>query len=99
MDQTLTKLLENAAIKLGELNSFSKLVPNIDLFIQLYVTKEALISSRIEGTQTNIDEALLDEFEVSPERRNDWKEVNNYIKVLYYTIDELEKLPVSSRFI
>ncbi len=99
MDQTLTKLLENAAIKLGELNSFSKLVPNIDLFIQLHVTKEAVISSRIEGTQTNIDEALLDEFEVSPERRNDWKEVNNYIKVLYYAIDELEKLPVSSRFI
>ena len=81
-DQSINKLLENAAIKLGELNSFSRLVPNIDLFIQLQVTKEAVVSSRIEGTQTQMDEALLDEDEISPERKNDWKEVNNYIKAL-----------------
>ena len=54
----VNRLLEKAAIKLGELNSFARLVPNIDLFIQLHVTKEALVSSRIEGTQTNIDEAI-----------------------------------------
>lgn len=95
----IDSLLEKAALKLGELNSFSKLVPNIDLFIQLHVTKEAVISSRIEGTQTKMDEALLDEDEVSPERRNDWKEVNNYIKALNNAIDELERLPISSRLI
>ncbi len=60
-DQTLNMLLEKAAIKLGELNSFARLVPNIDLFIQLQVTKEAVVSSRIEGTQTKMDEAFLDE--------------------------------------
>ncbi|MGK0639916.1 Fic family protein [Schleiferia thermophila] len=98
-DQTLTTLLEKAAIKLGELNSYSRLVPNIDLFIQLHVAKEAVVSSRIEGTQTKIDEALLEEYEVSPERRDDWKEVNNYIKALNYAIAELEKLPVSSRLL
>ncbi len=92
-------LVEKAALKLGELNSYSKLVPNIDLFIQLHVTKEAVISSRIEGTQTQIDEALLDEEEISPERRNDWKEVNNYIKALNHAIIELESLPISSRLI
>ena len=75
-------MLEQAAIKLGELNSFSKLVPNIDLFIQLHVTKEAVVSSRIEGTKTQMDEALLDEDEISPERKNDWVEVNNYIKAV-----------------
>ena len=53
----INSLIEKAAIKLGELNSFARLVPNIDLFIQLHVTKEAVISSRIEGTQTNMNEA------------------------------------------
>lgn len=98
-DSTINKLLERAAIKLGELNSYSKLVPNIDLFIQLHVTKEAVVSSRIEGTQTEMDEALLEEDEISPERKNDWIEVNNYIKALNQAITELETLPISSRLI
>lgn len=98
-DQSLNVLIEKAAIKLGELNSYSKLVPNIDLFIQLHVTKEAVVSSRIEGTQTQIDEALLDEDEVTPDRKNDWQEVNNYIKSLNQAISELETLPISSRLI
>lgn len=97
--QTINSLLEKAAIKLGELNSFSKLVPNIDLFIQLHLTKEAVVSSRIEGTQTKMDEALLEEEEISPERKNDWIEVNNYIKALNNAILELEHLPISSRLI
>lgn len=92
-------LLEKAAIKLGELNSFARLVPNIDLFIQLHVAKEAVVSSRIEGTQTNMDEALLTEDEIAPERRNDWREVNNYIQALNTAIAELETLPISSRLI
>ena len=98
-NQLINRLLEKAAIKLGELNSFARLVPNIDLFIQLHVTKEAVISSRIEGTQTQIDEALLSEDEVSPERKNDWKEVNNYIKALNTAISQLEKFPISSRLL
>lgn len=98
-DQSINKLLEKAAIKLGELNSFSKLVPNIDLFIQLHVTKEAVVSSRIEGTKTQMDEAFLDEDEISPERKNDWVEVNNYITALNTAIKELESLPISSRLI
>jgi Fic family protein len=98
-DQNINKLLERAAIKLGELNSYSKLVPNIDLFIQLHVTKEAVISSRIEGTQTQMDEALLDEDDITPERKNDWQEVNNYIRSLNQAIIELETLPISSRLL
>lgn len=92
-------LLEKASIKLGELNSFANFVPNIDLFIKLHVTKEAVISSRIEGTQTAIDEALLNEKEISPERKDDWQEVNNYINALNYGIENLEKLPICSRLI
>lgn len=98
-DPNLSTLLEKASISLGELNSFARLVPNIDLFIQLHVTKEAVISSRIEGTQTNIDEALMPEEEISPERKNDWIEVHNYSEAMKNAINELEKLPLSSRLL
>ena len=98
-DPTISKLLEKASLKLGELNSYSRLVPNIDLFIQLHVTKEAVLSSRIEGTQTHMDEALLPQSEVSEERRNDWQEVRNYIDAINDAIVNLDKLPISSRLI
>ena len=98
-DAQLNTLLERASIRLGELNSFARLVPNIDLFIALHVTTEAVISSRIEGTQTNITEAVLPEEEINPERRNDWKEVNNYSAALNEAIRNLHQLPLSSRLI
>ncbi|GAA4431776.1 Fic family protein [Pontibacter saemangeumensis] len=98
-DAQLNTLLEKASIRLGELNSYARLVPNIDLFISLHVTKEAVVSSRIEGTQTNIAEAMLPEEEITPERRNDWKEVNNYTHALNEAIKSLSKLPLSSRLL
>jgi Fic family protein len=98
-DPQLNTLLEKASIRLGELNSFARLVPNIDLFISLHVTTEAVISSRIEGTQTNITEAVLSEEDISPERRNDWKEVRNYTKALNEAITQLQQLPLSSRLL
>lgn len=98
-DSSLNTLLEKASLKLGELNSFAKLVPNIDLFIQLHVTKEAVVSSKIEGTKTNMDDALLPIDEISPEKRNDWLEVKNYTNALNTAIEELNTLPLSSRLL
>jgi Fic family protein len=98
-DPSLNRLLERASIKVGELNSFSKLVPNMDLFIHLHVIKEAVISSRIEGTQTNMKEALMPKEELSPEKRDDWQEVQNYTEALNTAIRNLKDLPLSSRML
>jgi Fic family protein len=95
--QQINKLLEEASFQLGQLNSFSKLVPNIDLFIQLHITKEAVISSKIEGTQTQFDEAFLKMENIEPERKDDWQEVQNYTNALNQAIQDLETLPISSR--
>ena len=76
-DESINDLLERASLKLGELNSFSRFVPDTDMFIIMHILKEAVVSSRIEGTRTNIEEALAEEKEISPERRDDWQEVNN----------------------
>jgi Fic family protein len=74
-------------------------VPNVDLFIHLHITKEAVVSSKIEGTQTHFDEAFLQKENVNPERKDDWQEVQNYTEALNTAIGELENLPISSRLI
>jgi len=98
-DPVLNVLLEKATRKLGELNAFTLIVPNIDLFIQMHIVKEANNSSKIEGTQTNIDEALLPEEDIALEKRDDWQEVQNYINAMRYAINKLEKLPISNRLL
>lgn len=95
-DPSISVLLERASGKLGELNSMARMVPDIDMFIRMHVTNEAVISSRIEGTKTNIEEALLPEEEIDPEKRNDWKEVHNYTTALNDSIKKMDKLPLST---
>lgn len=98
-DAKMNKLIETASFQLGQLNSYAKLVPNIDLFIHLHIKKEAVISSKIEGTQTHFDEAFLQKENINPERKDDWQEVQNYTQALNEAIEELQKLPISSRLI
>jgi len=98
-DMALLKLLGEADRELGKLDMYSGYVPNIDLFIQMHVLKEATQSSRIEGTQTNMEEALLEKKDVAPERRDDWEEVRNYVAAMNEAVAKLQKLPFSARLI
>jgi len=93
------QLLSQADRELGRLDMYSKYIPNVDLFISMHVLKEATQSSRIEGTQTNMEEALLEKEDIPLDKRDDWEEVQNYTKAMEWAINELEKLPFSSRLI
>jgi Fic family protein len=97
-DLEILSLLSKADRNIGKLDTYSQYV-NVDLYISMHIVKEATQSSKIEGTQTNMEEAFLDKEDVSLENRNDWEEVQNYISAMKSAIKDLESLPISSRLI
>lgn len=97
-DMDVIQLLSKADRHLGRLDMYSEYV-NIELFIRMHIAKEATQSSKIEGTQTNMEEAFLSKEEIIAEKRDDWEEVQNYIGAMNEAVKLLHRLPFSSRLI
>src|SRR4029078_8460592 len=99
-DSTLALLLSQADSALSELSGLGRVVPNPDLLIAPYVKREAVASSRIEGTQADLSDLLLDEIE--PKRTpsgRDALEIPKYVAALNLGLRRMGKLPIATRLI
>jgi len=99
-DAELVALLSKADVALGRLDGTIQTVPNPDLFVAMYVRREAVLSSQIEGTQSTLEDLLAIELEPSaPRLPSDVEEVVNYVHAMNYGLDRLATLPLSKRLI
>ncbi len=93
IDVEMLDLLSRADRALGRLDGVTQTLPNPELFVTMYVKKEAPLSSQIEGTQASLAEVL----EAEEAQTSDAREVTNYVKAMTYGIERLEDLPISLR--
>lgn len=96
-DAEILTLLSNADRKLGRLDGITQTLPNPELFVAMYVQKEAVLSSQIEGTQASLSDVL--EQDNAPEKRGDVSEVVNYVNAMNYGLKRLHDFPLSLRLI
>ncbi len=99
LEGELQTLLSRADMALARLDGLGHVLPNANLFIAMYVKKEALLSSQIEGTQASLENLFAAELGDTPENINDVEEVVNYIKALNYGLERLREFPMSLRLI
>jgi len=100
MDDELQTLLSAADRSLGRLDGSIQTLPDSDLFVLMYVRKEAVLSSQIEGTQSSLNDLLRAEARIfDPDRPSDVREVSNYVAALNFGLERLEEFPVSIRLI
>jgi len=95
----IVKLLANANLQLGKLDGLTKLLPDIDFFIFMYINKEAAYSSQVEGTRAKLTDALQAEVERTPDLPKDVDDILHYIKAMNEGLKRLDKLPLSLRLI
>jgi Fic family protein len=100
IDSEMQRLLSSADRALGKLDGSIQTLPDPNLFVLMYVRKEAVLSSQIEGTQASINDVIKAEASIfDAERPSDVSEVINYIQAMNYGLKRLETLPVSRRLI
>jgi Fic family protein len=100
IDDEFLDILSRADQALGRLDASADLLPNPDLFVGMYVRKEAVLSSQIEGTQASLADVLV--YEAAADHRNlppDVGEIINYVKAMNYGLERLEELPLSNRLL
>ena len=96
IDDELLDLLSEANRLLGNLDGVASALPDRDLFIAMYVEKEAVVSSQIEGTQASLSDVLQRN---NSEKRMETEEIVNYVHSLNYGIELMDKLPISIRYL
>lgn len=95
----IIKLLADANLLLGKLDGLTKLIPDIDFFIFMYINKEAAFSSQVEGTKANLTDALQAEVERTPDLPDDVDDILHYIKAMNTGLERLNSLRLSLRLI
>jgi Fic family protein len=103
-NKEIVNLLSEADLQLGNLSGIGTLLPNPDLLIAPYIRREAVLSSRIEGTQTSLSDLFYFEASSKEERERETKktdilEVVNYVRAMNYGLNRLKELPLSLRLI
>ena len=96
-DAEMMGLLSEADRKLGRLDGITQILPNPELFVAMYVQKEAVLSSQIEGTQASLTDVL--EINVKDEKHEDITEVVNYVNAMNFGLSRLKKFPLCLRLI
>ena len=97
---SIMRVYEKANRELGRLDSIVESLPNPDHFLYMYVRKEAVLSSQIEGTQSSLSDLLLFENEAAPPKDGDVEEVSNYVKAMRYGLERIKGgFPLSNRLI
>lgn len=97
IDEEFQNLINRAYLLLGRLDGMATTLPDINLFVSMYVQKEAVISSQIEGTQASLIDVL--QKDRKNEKIKDTEEIVNYIKATNYAFKRLEELPLCMRLI
>lgn len=97
MDTEMISLLTDATAALATLDTLSTYIPNMDLFVSMYVRKEALLSSQIEGTQATLED-VLDPL-IEKNANQNIADVINYIKATEFALERLKSLPLCNRLI
>jgi len=99
LNSDLLGLLEEAGTELGRLDGVVKVIPDPDFFVSMYVRREAVLSSQIEGTQSTLEDLLQRELDENDDQRSDVGEIVNYVQAMNYGLERLESLPLSLRLI